>query len=545
MGSQQSKCKSLYLPAQSGKTRKMEELIQEYKLGELFDPVDINIIISANNCVLVRQTTTRMTKDLATESDVGANDACIKGGVFSWTSGTKKSNITAEALTLRILNGDIEMVVICAHPTRIRYLVQTLEYLANLHLFTKKINIWIDEADNSINLWSKYQKVIEMRCVNQVTLVSATFDSVIAKYKELNVLPYLKTHPDCYVGLRNAIRRETNIVVGSAVEYVRHVMTSQREILMKPGMRAFIPGSNSTASHDAIADFLHKECGFVVIIINGQRKEILVPGQQDPIDLRSYLTIQNDETPQEFNTQLAKLYKENNWSRFPLAITGYMCIQRGVTFQCGSLDGVHDGFLFDYGIIPPNIKCAAEAYQTMARLFGNIGQIPEYKQVEIFTNAVTFSRVEKQEETARNIARMVAEQGLDFVTKKDIKSAEAPHKRVPYIIQIDEQELREISSSKNKQEKRRFMTQTMLSKIDETHELVQVITTKECFQISTPKIDTKRSYKIHILDVVAAASNGSVYGMMDIQDDDKNKSGWQVFIDTQEKRLVVLWEVFN
>ena len=425
MGSQQSKCKSLYLPAQSGKTRKMEELIQNYKLGELlFEPVDINIIISANNRVLVGQTTTRMTKDLATESDVGTNDACIKGGVFSWTSGTKKSNITAEALTLRIMNEDIEMVVICAHPTRIRYLVQTLELLANQRHFTKKINIWIDEADNSINLWSKYQKVIEMNCINQVTLVSATFDSVIAKYKELNVLPYLKTHPDCYVGLRNAIRKETNIVVGSAVEYVRHVITSQHEILMKPGMRAFIPGSNSTASHDAIADFLHKECGFVVIIINGQRKEILVPGQQDPIDLGCYLTIQNDETPQEFNTQLAKLYKENNWSRFPLAITGYMCIQRGVTFQCGSLDGVHDGFLFDYGIIPPNIKCAAEAYQTMARLFGNIGQIPEYKQVEIFTNAVTFSRVEKQEETARNIARMVAEQGLDFVTKKDLKSAQ-------------------------------------------------------------------------------------------------------------------------
>lgn len=424
MGSQQSKCKSLYLPAQSGKTRKVEELIQEYKLGELFDPVDINIIISANNRVLVGQTTARMMKDLATESDVGANDACIKGGVFSWTSGTKKSNITAEALTLRIMNEDIEMVVICAHPTRIRYLVQTLELLANQRHFTKKINIWIDEADNSISLWSKYQKVIEMNCINQVTLVSATFDSVIAKYKELNVLPYLKTHPDCYVGLRNAIRRETNIVVGSAVEYVRHVITSQREMLMKPGMRAFIPGSNSTASHDAIADFLHKECGFVVIIINGQRKEILVPGQQDPIDLGCYLTIQNDETPQEFNTQLAKLYKENNWSRFPLAITGYMCIQRGVTFQCGSLDGVHDGFLFDYGIVPPNIKCAAEAYQTMARLFGNIGQIPEYKPVEIFTNAVTFSRVEKQEETARNIARMVAEQGLEVVTKKDLKAAQ-------------------------------------------------------------------------------------------------------------------------
>ena len=180
MGAQQSKCKCLYLPAQSGKTRKMEELIQTHKLGELFEPVDINIIISANNRVLVEQTKTRMTKDLATESEEGANDACIKGNVFSWTSGTKESNITSIDLAFRLL-GEIEMVVICAHATRLRYLLQTLERLAACPMFTKRINIWIDEADNSINLWSKYENILAMRCINQVTLVSATFDAVVSK----------------------------------------------------------------------------------------------------------------------------------------------------------------------------------------------------------------------------------------------------------------------------------------------------------------------------------------------------------------------------
>ena len=421
MGAQQSKCKCLYLPAQSGKTRKMEELIQTHKLGELFEPVDINIIISANNRVLVEQTKTRMTKDLATESEEGANDACIKGNVFSWTSGTKESNITPVDLAFRLL-GEIEMVVICAHATRLRYLLQTLERLAACPMFTKKINIWIDEADNSINLWSKYEHIFAMRCINQVTLVSATFDAVVSKYKDLHVLPYFKTHPDCYRGLRSTTRREINFVA-SAPEYVRHVITTYQDKLTKPGMRAFIPGSNSTGSHDAIAEFLHKEFNFVVIIINGQRKEILVPGQQEPIDLRCYFTIQDDQIPQEFNAQLAKLYKENNWSRFPLAITGYLCVQRGVTFQCGPEEGVHEGFLFDYGVIPPN-KCAPEAYQTMARLFGNVGDIPAYKSVEIFTTTATFSGVEKQEEIAINIARMVAEQGLEIVTKKDLKAAQ-------------------------------------------------------------------------------------------------------------------------
>ena len=420
MGAEQSKCKCLYLPAQSGKTRKMEELIKEYKLGELFDPVDINIIISANNKLLVEQTKSRMTKDLATESEEGANDACIQGNVFSWTSGTKESNISSAELAFRML-GEIEMVVICAHATRLRYLLRTLEMLQACPMFTKRINIWIDEADKSINLWSKYEdNIANMRCINQVTLVSATFDAVVAKYKSLCVLPYGQTHPECYRGLGSAVRHEINFV-GSAPEFVKHVVEANVK-LTKPGMRAFIPGSLGKASHNAIADFLHKEQRFVVIIINGERKEILVP-DCEPIDLRCYLTVENGEVPTEFNAQLAKLYKANNWSRFPLAITGFYCVERGVTFQCGPEEGVHDGFMFDYGIIPP-IACAAEAYQTMARLFGNVGTIPSYKPVEVYTNFATFSRVEKQENIAINIARMVKIQQLDMVTKHELKAAE-------------------------------------------------------------------------------------------------------------------------
>jgi hypothetical protein len=288
-------------------------------------------------------------------------------------------------------------------------------------MFNKKINIWIDEADDSINLWSKYEQILAMRIINQVTLVSATFDSVMSKYKSLSVLPYLQTHPECYRGLRSATRCEVNFV-GSAPEYVKRVIETNAEKLIKPGMRAFIPGSIAKVTHNAIADFLHKEHGFVVIIINGERKEILVPNHE-PIDLRCYLTVESGQVPTEFNTQLAKLYKENNWARFPLAITGFYCVERGVTFQCGPEEGVHDGFMFDYGIIPP-IACAAEAYQTMARLFGNVGHIAGYKAVDVYTNAVTFSRVERQEEIAINIARMVAEQKLENVDKKDLKAAQ-------------------------------------------------------------------------------------------------------------------------
>jgi hypothetical protein len=422
MGIHQSKLKCLYLPAQSGKTRKVEDLIIHYKnIHECFGDGDVNIVISANNILLVKQTEARMKKDLATDSEEGANDAVIKSGVFSWTSGEKECNISARELKDRIQDDEVEMVVLCAHPKRLKYLAEMLQLLGTSRFFTKKINIWIDEADKSIKLWAKHAAVLSLPTIHQVTLVSATFATVVAKYGQLQVMPFEVTHPACYRRLKDAKRFEENFATADAAEFVKHVILKNREKLVRPGMRAFIPGEMRKASHDAIADFLYS-IGFIVIVINGERKEILVPGEPK-IDLRCYLTVSNGETPEEFNVQLAKLYTENNWKRFPLAITGFYCVERGVTFQCGPEPGVHDGFLFDYGVIPP-IACKSEAYQAMARLFGNIGHLPTYKPVEIYTTSAMFNKVEKQEEMAVNLSRMVYEQELAMVGKKEFKAAQ-------------------------------------------------------------------------------------------------------------------------
>ena len=429
--------KCLYLPAQSGKTRKVEEIIREkQEFSQLFDQTDINVIISANNKMLVDQTKTRMEHDLATDSEPGANDACIKGNVFSWMSGTKKSNITPEALAFGLLE-KIEMVVICAHPKRLQYLKQAIDMVSTSSFFNKKINIWIDEADKSINQWSKYEEIISMRSINQVTLVSATFGSVIARYKNIRVLPYLDTHPKCYRRLANMTKKPVDIVASSSTDYIKSILDrtvdeNGQKKLCAPGMRAFIPGDITKKSHDEIADMLLNQYNFVVIVINGDRKEILVPGEQ-PIDMTQFFTVENGEVGEEFNVQLAKLYKENNWNRFPLAITGFYCISRGITFQCDANDGgIHDGFLFDYGIIPTNITNKSEAYQIMARLFGNIGDFTMWRPCEIYTSSAMFTRVTKQEEIAVNLARMVAERQNEMVGKREIDQAQNATENAEY-----------------------------------------------------------------------------------------------------------------
>lgn len=428
--------KCLYLPAQSGKTRKVEEIIREMQeFSKLFDQTDINVIISANNKLLVRQTTTRMANDLATDSEPGANDACIKNKVFSWMSGTKESNITPDALAFGLLE-KIDMVVICAHPTRLRYTKQAIEKVSESSFFNKKINIWIDEADKSINQWSKYEEVISMRSINQVTLVSATFESVIARYKNIRVLPYLHTHPKCYRRLVHMTKKPCDIVASSPIDYIRLVLNTNvdedgKKKLCASGMRAFIPGDTTKQSHDEIADMLVNEYNFIVIVINADRKEIIIPGEQT-IDMTQFFTVENGEVGEEFNVQLAKLYKENNWKRFPLAITGFYCISRGITFQCDANDGIHDGFLFDYGIIPTNITNKSEAYQLMARLFGNIGDFTRWKPCEIYTSSAMFARVTKQEEIAVNLARMVAERQNEMVGKHEIEQAQNETENAEY-----------------------------------------------------------------------------------------------------------------
>ena len=311
------------------------------------------------------------------------------------------------------------MIVCCAHSKRIDYLIQLIKCLSASRNFNKKIKIWIDEADESIKLWSKHEMTIMTNPkVASVTLVSATFDSVIKKYGRIPVMRMEKTHADCYHKFQESIIT-TEDVLGSedgSFGYLKAIFEKHEDRLRVPGVRLFAPGDTNQESHNQIADFL-VEKGFVVVILNGSRKEIIVPGQAKPFSLEANLDIENNT--EELGKQIAKTYIDNNWSRFPLAITGHKCIGRGLTFQS-------ENFLFDYGIIP-YISDKANAYQTTARMLGNTKLYPGYKAPTIYMTSKMKSIVTKEENVAINISRMVYDnelQGDDgLVGKADIKEA--------------------------------------------------------------------------------------------------------------------------
>jgi hypothetical protein len=104
-----------------------------------------------------------------------------------------------------------------------------------------------------------------------------------------------------------------------------------------------------------------------------------------------------------------------------MAITGFLCVERGVTFQIDTSDD-HDGFLFDYAIIGP-MKNKCEAYQSVARVFGNVGSFKDYKPVTVFSTTEMFAQIKEQEETACHVAKLVHLEGLESVDHDVLKRA--------------------------------------------------------------------------------------------------------------------------
>jgi hypothetical protein len=311
------------------------------------------------------------------------------------------------------------MLVCCAHSKRIEYLVLLINRLSVSKNFHKKIKIWIDEADESINLWSKYSDILNNPSVSAVTLVSATFEKVIKKYGRIRVMRMEKTHAECYLKFQECkiIAEDMINPTNSAFGYLQVIYEKHKAELSKPGVRLFVPGDITQESHNQIADFLSKK-NFTVVILNGERKVIIVPDVAEPFNLDSHLDDDDEESP-EIGKQIAKIYHDNNLARFPFAITGHKCIGRGLTFQT-------ENFQFDYAIIP-YIADKDTAYQATARMLGNIKEFATYKVPTIFMTSKMTHIVTKKENIAINIARMVYEETLEkndgLVGPADIKKA--------------------------------------------------------------------------------------------------------------------------
>ena len=119
------------------------------------------------------------------------------------------------------------------------------------------------------------------------------------------------------------------------------------------------------------------------------------------------------------------------------------------------------------------------------------------------------------------------------------------HKRIPLVLQTSAANIEKLKDM-DKVKKVEFITKKLVFNYgtDESYaEFLSIITNSECVQISSPGFDTDRSYKIHVEDVVRAFEDDRKYGLMDLKEEFKKKTCWQVYIDEKENRLCILWQV--
>lgn len=541
MGANSSKFKVLCLPAQSGKTRKMITLIRdEYVIRdidvfkELVTTIDdpdeqtINFLISSNNKLLVSQNKKRLDGELKSDDE----DAVIEGEIFKWVSGSNKTNISMHELACKIQLGEIEMVVCCAHPKRVEYVAKTIEILSKLR-FEKKINIWVDEGDKSIDLWSKYEHIISIDCVRMFSPITATPDAIHKRYAGYyHVFSFPDVVPDCYRGFKACRVVKEDLLATSAADYTEKVLALHPEIL-QPGSRIFTPGNMTKKSHDEMTGMLLSK-GIVVAVFNGDFKEIRFPSGKT-VDLKPYFKTDC----YEMGDVLSRIYRQNNLARNPFAITGYLCIQRGITFQTGPVEGVHDGFLFDYGIIPP-ISDKSEAYQVMARMFGNIGSFSTYKQGIIFSTSLVLEKAEAMDRVAHNLPKFFTENKP--ITADDMKMVIHPEeevkKNVPVVVRVEKKLVDMLLKNKrNRDVRAKIILNALANANADAFAKFGEYTIK---QITAPGTDS--SYKKHFSDPLSAAEKNEKF-KIDINMETESESDiMNVYIDTRENRLLyVFW----
>ena len=103
----------------------------------------------------------------------------------------------------------------------------------------------------------------------------------------------------------------------------------------------------------------------------------------------------------ELSRVLADVYASRGLARMPFAVTGQLCLGRGITFQSAS-------FTFDAAIIP-TMKDAASAYQCVARVLGNISTFTGPFTATVYMGSKLLAAVQRQECVAMNLARLVHE----------------------------------------------------------------------------------------------------------------------------------------
>ena len=370
-------------PEQSGKTFIMIQNI----INDLKEPIEgmrtINIILCDNNLLLTKQTTERVRKDL--------KEFEVNGELYLEFSSHKRT-IYHDALQVigAVATTSIQNVLCCTNGIRIDDIYTIINKLNEGELTRGKFffKIWLDEADKFTGYIDSTLKPLVDRYMNiRVNCITATPKKLFDTYKYMNVLPIENTTISDYHGWTDNDIRLVDMSDVSTSEFTKYVLQNMGSEFIQPGTKWFIPAEHKKITHIAVKDVCIEQ-GFAVFIVNGEGLKLFLPDKQ-------IFPYKKDD---ELNTKIKEIYTEHSLHRFPLAITGNICIGRGISI-------LSDDFMIDFGILS-SCRNQQEASQNSGRLKGNIKHWPSYKPPVVFTTEKFDTVAKEWEKKSRNLAEL-------------------------------------------------------------------------------------------------------------------------------------------
>jgi hypothetical protein len=473
--------------------------------------------------------------------------------------------ITSMFVNAKSANDLPDILVMCTHGARTNDIIKLITNLELGNLDFTRIGIheitatvMFDEADKNVGLIADFVKELNKEIfsktnntvIRDIHFITATPGKKFWKklddagIKELeNIHHYLRDnevldydHDLLYKDYRSINEHHISSIIDDMtddpIDYASKVLDKilkDRKNKKRNGpLTIFSPAQIKIVTHYKMAELFQKN-NFTVLILNGEKKGFLNP--DDSYESIEEFNSKTGITGELYNT-LVK-WRELNEDK-DLAITGYLSVQRGVTF-CTK------GFNFTDMIVSAyHLRDIDSLIQILGRANG------EKEYVQIMNIWAPKTVIDEANEMILILNQLHTRDPEIYIEsdfrKKTSKELREPALSIPDILIVSSDDWDTIIKKKG----RVYDVELILSYIKKQNKtLADELSKMNKKQITMPTIPDEKttskksnSYKKHILDLVSAAEKGNTFSV-DITKDESNKDVYQIFLDSKEKRLVI------
>jgi len=481
-----------------------------------------------------------------------------------------------------------DVIILCNHSKRIddvqKLLVAFHEERINLTKFgiTKiKYTLMFDEVDKIENL-NHAISIMSMDVsdiIESVHLITATPDlkTFWKKLKKAgitsldNINTVLKNNhvhelddPTQLIESYRKFTDHTIIHIPENKDVVNNVVTVYENYIKKNNvdrhpLRLFSPGMRNSKTHKKIAEYFNQQ-GFISITINSDKKRAIhYPiGTRHPCfyidpDSKEYVIIQHPENEYEsieqFNRRVGLLKKKRDdvnmydtltllnklYFNVDVVITGFMCIERGVTFQTVTKFG---RFNFTDLIMPSNSTiCLSSAVQIIGRSNGSKEYVNKHN---IYITNKLHTKVNEFINYQMNIIKANPEK----ITERDFREQtqielDEPYTTVPMRFQLSLESYNELSAKKGvRYINKRLITEKIKEKYDDINCYYEAL----CSEPNTEN----NGWEKNIQPLINAFNNNEKYVTLHKNKKYDKKNYYSVYFDKKNTQMfVMLWNGSN